>query len=367
MTNIFATVYQQHENSYFPTVEMPPNYKKSLPIGTYVVNYDMKMGFYVTQIKDFDLPKKVYGSIHGRAERIINTFNERPNSTGIILSGEKGSGKTLLAKKLGIDLQKQGVITLIVNQAYTGDAFNSFIQSISQPAYVLFDEYEKVYNKEELQNALLTLFDGVYPSKKLFAVTSNERGRMNSYMINRPGRFFYAFEYKGLGEDEVREYLEDNLLNKDHIESFVRYASTYEAFNFDMLSALTEEMNRYGEPVTEAAKWVNVAQSWTTRRQYDLVKATWKQNEPVGFKKFLKEVSSGGSFNPFVNSLYVIFEFEDTDEEDGSKYDDSESITFEAHNMVKFEGKKFIYENEDLHIEIVEHETERFDPNNLVY
>jgi hypothetical protein len=44
-----------------------------------------------------------------------------------------------------------------------GDEFNLFIQSISQPAIIFFDEFKKVYkeNEEETQEQMFTLFNGV--------------------------------------------------------------------------------------------------------------------------------------------------------------------------------------------------------------
>jgi hypothetical protein len=366
MTEALQTVYAQNGNMFFPTVDRSPLLYKSLPIGTYLVGVDMKMGFYVELIPDFTMPRKIYGEIKGRSERIIETFHDRPNSTGVILSGEKGSGKTLLTKKLSIDLAKQNVITLVVNQAFSGDAFNQFIAGIHQPAYVLFDEYEKVYNREEDQNALLTLFDGLFSSKKLFAVTTNERGRMNSYMINRPGRFFYAFEYKGLDEAFIREFLADNLYNQDHLESFVRYASTYEAFNFDMLQALVEEMNRYNEGVTEAAKWVNVSQSWTAKKVYKVLRYEWK-NKPEGFQRIDNQINGGSGLNPFIHTMYMYYHYTAIDEDDNNKpYDDSDAIVFQPNHIKSFGSGKYVYENEDAIVEIVEDIKERFDYESLI-
>ena len=59
---------------------------------------------------------------------------------------EKGSGKTLLAQHTSILAAKEhGIPTIVVNKPWFGDNFNSFIQSISQPLIIFFDEFEKVH------------------------------------------------------------------------------------------------------------------------------------------------------------------------------------------------------------------------------
>jgi hypothetical protein len=81
-------------------------------------------------------------------------------------------------------MAKQGVPTIVINAPWCGDKFNTLIQSIQQPCIVMFDEFEKVYSSEE-QEAMLTLLDGIYSSKKLFLLTSNDKWRVDSHMRNR--------------------------------------------------------------------------------------------------------------------------------------------------------------------------------------
>lgn len=79
-----------------------------------------------------------------------------------------------------------------------------------------------------MQEKILTLFDGVYPSKKLFMLTSNNQGRVNEYLKNRPGRIYYRFDFSTLESDFVKEYCEDNLLNKSYVDDVVKvYADLY--------------------------------------------------------------------------------------------------------------------------------------------
>ena len=227
-----------------------------LPVGSYTIKLDPYENFYFEQVDSFILPSKLYGETDKQATRMINTFMDRPNATGVLLTGEKGSGKTLLAKTLAVKCAEQDIPTIIINTAWHGDKFNTLIQSIEQPCVILFDEFEKVYDDEE-QEAILTLLDGVFPSKKLFVLTSNDKWRIDQHMRNRPGRIFYMLDFRGLDTQFVTDYCNDNLNNKDQIENVCRVGTMFSEFNFDMLKALVEEMNRYDETAQEAIKMLN--------------------------------------------------------------------------------------------------------------
>lgn len=236
-----------------------------LPAGNYVVQFDqMKSEFFLEGIEAFIMPPKIYGKANGYCERIMNTFKDRNGATGVLLSGEKGSGKTLLTKSLSVNLAKEGVPTLVINSPWCGDIFNKFIQSILQPCIVLFDEFEKIFDDED-QQKVLTLLDGVFPSKKLFLLTIND-GFIDSHMRNRPGRLFYSIRYKGLDSEFVREFAEDQLHNKDHIEKLVQIADCFSAFNFDMLKCVVEDMNRYKESPADVMKVLNARLEYDSNR-----------------------------------------------------------------------------------------------------
>lgn len=235
----------------------------TLPVATYVVKKnEMTNRLFLQTTNDLELPPKVYGDVSTRTNRVITTFHDRSKSTGVLLTGEKGSGKTLLSKNLSVELRKQGISTIIVNEPYCGPVFNELIGNIKDPAMVFFDEFEKVYDEDD-QKLLLTLLDGTVMTKKLFVLTTNSRD-VDSHLQNRPGRIFYSFEYDGLEEAFIREYANDNLKNKAQVENTVVVAQMFATFTFDMLAALIEEMNRFDESASNAIKYLNM----DIKRQY---------------------------------------------------------------------------------------------------
>lgn len=240
-----------------------------LPAGNYTIAQDMMGNFYLERIDDFEIPSKLYGNTLRHTGRIINSFWDRPAQTGVLLNGEKGSGKTLLAKNISSELAKQGVPTIVINRNWTGDGFYKLLQDIDQPCIILFDEFEKVYDNDE-QEQILTLLDGVFNSKKLYIMTVNDKYRVNQHMRNRPGRLFYLLDFKGLEADFIREYCQDRLNNKQHIDQICSLTSLFSEFNFDMLKALVEEMNRYNEGPIDALEMLNAKPEYDSGVKYDI-------------------------------------------------------------------------------------------------
>ena len=315
-----------------------------LPAGNYTIKADMQGNLFLESIDSFEIKGKRYGDLDRNCERIINTFMSRSASTGVMLTGEKGSGKSLLAKALSIQTATMGIPTIVINQPWTGDKFNQLIQSIEQPCVVLFDEFEKVYGQDD-QEAMLTLLDGVFPSKKMFVITCNDKWRVDSHMRNRPGRIFYMLDYKGLTQDFIIEYCEDNLNDKSHIQRICSITSLFSQFNFDMLKALVEEMNRYNEPPEAALRMLNVKPEFDSGNKYDVsmsVKGVPVENDNLDTKQW--------KGNPLQSEIEINFKVitpaESPDEVDDY---DWEQADFKPSDLQKIDPQKgtFIFMNKD--------------------
>lgn len=124
------------------------NVVDTLPKGTYYVRYDKMTGYYLEMGIDFKLPNKIYGDL-SIVDRWLKSYHNNSRNTGVLLSGTKGSGKTLLGKKLAID---SGLPIIIIDASYDDVDFLSFILSSEFGDVCIFiDEFEKLYDEVLIQ------------------------------------------------------------------------------------------------------------------------------------------------------------------------------------------------------------------------
>jgi len=242
----------------------------------------------------------------------------------------------LMARLVAINCVDRDMPVIIVNDAHFGEIFNQFVQGIEQPAMFLFDEFEKVYSSEQ-QESVLTLLDGVFPSKKLFVFTSNSRYRIDEHMQNRPGRIYYFLEFGGEDREFIIEYCNDKLVNQDNASGVITVSELFDKFNFDMLKALIEEMNRYDETAAQALKMLNVIPDNRASSGFlfsqNLVDKDGKE----------RECEDNFYGNPLLQEKLSIEDVTDEDDTTNSTYVMFNSIE----HLEKKSGNKFIFKNDD--------------------
>jgi hypothetical protein len=273
-----------------------------LPNNTYEVKFNKETGeFFLEQVDSLVNPTQLYGNIISRARRVIATFNHRNRNTGVLLTGMKGSGKSALMRQISIE---SGLPVLLVNSPFHGPVFAGFLAGITQPCVILMDEFDKVYSDEEAQGGILTILDGMYNSNKLFVASLNKIEKVVDAMRNRPGRFFYHYDYDTISREDLLAYLEATLhtdapalSRKRAIDSVVAVYDKFDSMNFDMLKAIVEEMNRYNELADEVLQHLNVAPEdsdafnyvfTATREGWTCVEQWGSSGNPLARKEFTR-------------------------------------------------------------------------------
>lgn len=338
------TYFIKRGGSFHLTTEGQLDLHNKLPTGNYVIKKDPFGQLYFELVDSFDMPSRVFGNTLRYADRILNTFHDRSVSTGVLLSGEKGSGKTLLAKMLTLQCAEKDIPTIIVNTPWCGDDFNQLIQNLDQPCIIMFDEFEKVYDREQ-QERVLTLLDGVFPTKKLFVLTCNDEYRIDIHMRNRPGRLFYALSFDGLEVEFIEEYCTAMLNDTRHTQAIIKIASTFSAFNFDMMKALVEEMNRYNENPYDAIKLLNAKPLSQDGSVYDItashatreVSYVWPNNfdgNPLVSSELTGRVSFKKTESEAVDGEDPATNLDDGDDDSS----DAMAFRFNMSDLVSFDG-----------------------------
>lgn len=231
-----------------------------LPPKTYRVDYDPETRiFSLLEAHDFEIPEtKIYGQHLDKVKKVLNSMDKMNRNLGVILSGDKGIGKSLFSKCLGLKARKKGIPVILVNEYHEGIA--NFLEEIEQTVMILFDEYDKTFDekKHNCQAEMLSLFDGVSAGKKLFVITCNEIQSLSQYLINRPGRFHYHFRFLYPTADEIRDYMENKLDKQyyDEIENVIAF-SVRMNLNYDCLRSIAFELNN-GLKFQEAINDLNI-------------------------------------------------------------------------------------------------------------
>lgn len=269
------TQYLRQNDTYHLAPDVSGVAIDNLPAGFYRICFHPEVGYWLQITDPMKLIPKAYGNAYQHQDRIMETFAERDSiPTTVMLEGYKGTGKTLLAKKLCVDfVNNEGGIVILQSDAHCGDAYKGFLQKIKQKKIVFIDEFDKVYTQTEQVNDMLTLLDGMYPQHTMFILTMNADSRHSKYEFfhNRPGRVYYNLKFGSISESTIRDYATDVLKNTSRIPELIEFIGRFQMFNMDMLTVLVHEMNKAGSdelPVRQMAEFLNIKPTVS----YDMVR-----------------------------------------------------------------------------------------------
>ena len=248
--------------------------RDKLAADVYIVRFHPMQGFSLAAYNGMEMnEEKVYGVHLSKVNKVVKSFKKFTRNLGVILSGDKGIGKSIFARILSNTLVREGYPVVIVDEFFPG--IHTFLESIEQEVVVVFDEFDKTFsvgsgNEEGStpQSSLLSLLDGTGGGKKLYVVTCNNVYALNDFFVNRPGRFHYHFRFGYPDADGVREYLQDKIDKKhwSQIDKVVEFSASV-PLNYDCLRAIAYELQE-GEEFVVAIKDLNILN--INSKEYDL-------------------------------------------------------------------------------------------------
>lgn len=264
--------FMKYGNSVVP---IPAGNQYNLEAGkVYDLNYNRYQETFSLSLNgDLNMPPKLYEIANNTkfVKRVLDFFNKTgKQTTGVMLYGEKGTGKSITAKQIA---QQSGLPIFVVNESCRFGDLNKFFKQFTTPVCCLFDEVEKNFNTE----SLLGFLDGIEKTaKKLVVMTCNDRGKTSKYLEDRCSRIRYAKNYTFENNLELLDCLleDSSVIDKEGVRNFIRERVV--ATSVDNISSILEEIE-YFQDTSESIEDIVSNMSITLTRKSSDVESTVPQ------------------------------------------------------------------------------------------
>ena len=159
-------------NNTYKKVEGDFSTVETVPVGIYNIGLSMS-GWYLEKYADkFTFDYKIYGLQTEFCEHVLKTYKNTTGNFGIMLTGTKGTGKTVTAKILANYFNLPVII--VKDMEDSNQAMIEFLSGFNFDCVLFFDEFEKNFSDKD--STILQIMDGVYNSgyRKIFLLTTND-------------------------------------------------------------------------------------------------------------------------------------------------------------------------------------------------
>lgn len=241
------------------------NIEKELKPTNYIFNFDIQKGTcWLENAEGFKLPEKIYDVNSDMRKSALQSFRTNKRNLGVLLTGNKGQGKSLDAKQLSVESE---LPIIIINKAIPKKIdFVGFFNEIKQDYCLFVDEFEKLFSEKgrhtndnedyHEQESFLSFMDGVLTNehKILFLLTTNDS--VSEFFINRPSRIKFLKEYDELPEELFNMIVDDRLINKEYKADLEENISLIN-MNIDLLISIVDDINMFKRPFSEFKSFYN--------------------------------------------------------------------------------------------------------------
>lgn len=246
----------KNNNAQFITLEgrifpKPEGTDYSLTSGkVYVLRQDRNYDVFLEEDKAFEFPEKYYLSKDDEKfiNKVITTYNKTDKLTiGTMLSGMKGSGKTLMAKKIAV---KSNLPIIVIDKSVDSGEIEDFFAKINTNVCIIMDEIDKYWRTQYL----LGFLDGVKPTcKKLLVCTCNDEKEVNDYLNDRCSRIRYKKKFNALTKDAVLGILSDIIEDKEKAKSATEFIYSHiTVVSYDNVIIFGEEILNFPDESYES-------------------------------------------------------------------------------------------------------------------
>lgn len=239
-------------------------------------NYEMYS--YLKENGNLNMPKKIYEIEEDTKfiDRVLLFHNSEYNNgnTGVLLAGDKGTGKSMLAKRIAL---KSNLPIIIVDSSYPLWQITKFFKKVKTETCIIFDEIEKnprTWTSEDL----LTFLDGIQETgKKIVIMTCNKTEGLDENLFDRCSRIRYYRKYKAnANEIFIKEMIEDKGLTPN--QPLVDFIKRFTVKSFDNINSFLDEYKLYLETTDTNFMLEDVANIMNISLENELEKSDLKNN-----------------------------------------------------------------------------------------
>lgn len=318
----------------------------SLKAGTYrVVDGGMSGRHLLQEDNDFVIgDQPVFGGRQGKVDVITKTYESNKESLGVLLSGDKGIGKTLFSRMLSTWAHDNDVPVVIIDEASGVRGIANYVDQLPENILVMFDEFEKNFDKDD-QQQFLGLFDGMSNKKRMYVITVNNIYDLSEFMRERPGRLLFHIRFDYPDEKEVEEYLSYYVkdISEENI-SIAKALASMSKVNYDILNAMVK-MLLTGFDLKDVLPDLNIATPDSLPDKVVIGTVRYTINGVSGETDIYTTVDMEDNALGRENSLVTFHAETGKDEEDGTPIN---TLVYLAVSGVKIKGRSVSYENARL-------------------
>jgi len=197
-------------------------------------DYYLEQKFYT-----YKTPPKLYGDMQKYVDFYWKSFIKTNFVGGLMLTGQKGSGKTLISSALCNLAIGRGMQVVEVTNIQFTPALLRFLDDLDN-VVLFFDEFGKNFTTHQ-QDKMLTLLSNLAGRERIVFITENVPQRISEFIRNRPGRIKYSLHFNKLPLKVVEEYCREKQVDVKFYDEFISAYKAIVIFQFDHLIAIVDE------------------------------------------------------------------------------------------------------------------------------